>query len=1104
MRINALLIANRGEIAIRVARAAAELGIRTVAVYSEDDARSLHVRRTDVARPLRGSGAAAYLDIEQILAAAHAAGCDAIHPGYGFMSENAEFARRCAQAGILFVGPQPEVLQIFGDKARARALAASNQIPVVPGTLGTTSLEQAHAFLNELGEGGAMMIKAIAGGGGRGMRAVHHAGEVDEAYARCQSEARAAFGNGDVYVERLIRRARHIEVQIIGDGAGRVAHLGERECTLQRRNQKLIEIAPSPGLAPVLRARITAAAVRLAEAVHYSSLGTFEFLLDADDAGDQAGFTFLEANPRLQVEHTVTEQVTGIDLVKAQLQVAAGSSLAELGLMQGDIPAARGYAIQLRINMEAMADDGSARPSGGTLSAFEPCSGPGIRVDTFGYTGYSTTPNFDSLLAKLIVHSPSADFKDVVARAYRALCEFRIEGVATNIGFLQNLLRHPDVTANRVHTRFVEQNIGEFVTAQDDIHQKLYFNRIPTEAGDDQSAAAGPVAPEHTVALATPMQGTVVAIDVREGDVVQAGQQVAVIEAMKMEHIVKAATGGIVRLVSVAPGDTLFEGHSIMFIEPTQGGDARIEAEPVLGLDHERDDLAEVRQRHAIGLDDARPDAVARRRKTGQRTARENIADLCDAESFVEYGALAIAAQRRRRSLEELIKSSPADGLVTGIGAVNGHLFADVKARCMVISYDYTVFAGTQGVMNHKKTDRMFQLAEQAQLPIVIFAEGGGGRPGDTDWLGVAGLDVMSFINFARLSGLVPRVGIVSGRCFAGNAAFLGCCDVIIATENATIGMGGPAMIEGGGLGVYAPEEVGPVSVQAPNGVIDVVVVDEAEAVRVAKQYLSYFQGPLADWECADQRLLRQLIPENRLRVYDIRSVVDNLADTDSVLELRRQFGVGIVTALIRIEGRPLGLIANNPMHLGGAIDADAADKAARFMQLCDAFDLPILSLCDTPGFMVGPDAEKTAMVRHVSRMFVTAGSISVPFFTIVLRKGYGLGAQAMAGGSFHAPLFTIAWPSGEFGAMGLEGAVRLGYRKELEAVADPQQRKVLFEKMVATAYEQGKAINMASFLEIDDVIDPVESRVWIMRGLRSVPPTTPRSGKKRPFVDTW
>jgi acetyl-CoA carboxylase carboxyltransferase component len=412
------------------------------------------------------------------------------------------------------------------------------------------------------------------------------------------------------------------------------------------------------------------------------------------------------------------------------------------------------------------------------------------------------------------------------------------------------------------------------------------------------------------------------------------------------------------------------------------------------------------------------------------------------------------------------------------------------------------VFAGTQGVMNHKKTDRMLGLAEEWRVPLVLFAEGGGGRPGDTDFVGVAGLDCHTFVGMARLSGLVPLVGVVSGRCFAGNAALLGCCHVIIATRDASIGMAGPAMIEGGGLGSFRAEEVGPSSVQAPNGVIDVLVENEAEAVAVAKRYLSYFQGTLADWDCLDQRQLRPLIPENRLRVYDIRSVIETLADTGSVLELRRQFAPGMITALIRIEGRPFGLLANNPMHLGGAIDAQAGDKAARFMQLCETFGLPMLSLCDTPGFMVGPDSEKQASVRHVSRMFVTAASLSVPFFTVVLRKGYGLGAMAMAAGSFHSSLFTIAWPSGEFGAMGLEGAVRLGLAKELAALEDPVARQLLFEKMVAKAYQNGKAINMASFLEIDAVIDPQDTRQWLIRGLNAAA-RKPEEPKRR-FVDTW
>ena len=1087
----ALLIANRGEIAIRIARACADLEIRSVAVFAEDDDASLHTRKADLAVPLKGRGVPAYLDMDQLIAIAAAQGCDAIHPGYGFLAENAEFARRCQAAGITFIGPAPEVLELFGDKAAARALAERCGVPLVAGINQAVSLEQAQSFC---AEHGAVMLKALAGGGGRGMRAVFEPATLAEAYARCQSEAQAAFGNGALYIEQLVSDARHIEVQVLGDGSGAVSHLWERDCSLQRRNQKLVEIAPSPDLDSGVRDAMIAAALQLAAEVKYCGIGTFEFLLDAAQPGR---FYFMEANPRVQVEHTVSEQVTGIDLLHTQLKLVAGQSLAALGLLQP--PAVQGFAVQLRINLETLHADGSTRPAVGTLTAFDPPSGPGLRVDGYGYAGYPVSPSYDSLLAKLIAQG--ADYPAALRRAYRALSEFRLEGVANNLHLLQNLLRHPAVQRHQVNTRFVENQLTELLAPQPQAHAHRYF------AVSSASVAAtlhSVDAPPGSVPLTTPNTGVLVCLEVAEGDAVAAGQSIAVLEAMKMEFVVKASHSGIVRALAAQPGDTLAEGQTLLFIEPAEVDGSAQHDEQSLDLAHIRADLAEVLERHALLTDARRPEAVAKRRKTGQRSARENLADLLDDGSFSEYGALALAAQRRRRSTEELLQLSPADGLIAGIGTVNAAAFGSQAARCMSIAYDYTVFAGTQGVINHKKTDRMLQLAEQWRLPLVLFAEGGGGRPGDTDFVGVAGLDCHTFVGMAKLSGLVPLVGVVSGRCFAGNAALLGCCDVIIATENATIGMAGPAMIEGGGLGRFTPEQVGPVSVQGPNGVIDVQVADEAAAVQVAKQYLSYFQGPLADWQCRDQRELRQLIPENRLRVYDIRQVIATLADADSVLELRRAFAPGLITALIRIEGRPFGLLANNPAHLGGAIDAQAGDKAARFMQLCDAFDIPLLSLCDTPGFMVGPEAEKQATVRHISRMFVAAASLTVPFFTVVLRKGYGLGAQAMAAGSFHSPLFTIAWPSGEFGAMGLEGAVRLGFAKELAAQPDAAAQKALFDKLVAKAYEQGKGLNMASYLEIDAVIDPAETRAWLLRGLNATPPAAPRQGKKRPFVDTW
>jgi acetyl-CoA carboxylase carboxyltransferase component len=599
------------------------------------------------------------------------------------------------------------------------------------------------------------------------------------------------------------------------------------------------------------------------------------------------------------------------------------------------------------------------------------------------------------------------------------------------------------------------------------------------------------------LAVRAQFAGVVVAITRGADERVGAGAPLLVLEAMKMEHEVLAETDGVVRSVEVAVGDSVEEGQLLLVLEP---GAAVEQSETATSpeTDGEREDLRAVHERHAIGLDARRPEAVARRHELGRRTARENLDALLDAGTFVEYGPLLFAAQEQRRSREELIARTPADGLVGGLGEVDGR-------PCVAMSYDYTVLAGTQGMRNHLKKDRLFELAERRRLPVVLFAEGGGGRPGDVDMPIVAGLDCRAFALFAGLSGLVPLVGIASGYCFAGNAALLGCCDVVIATEDSSIGMGGPAMIEGGGLGVHDPADVGPIDVQYANGVVDLRVAGDREAVDAARSYLGYFRGPCEPGVAHDQDRLRELIPEQRKRIYDVRRVVQTLLDEGSVLELRAGFGPGMLTALARVDGRPLGVVANDPAHLGGAIDAEGADKAARFMQMCDAFELPMLFLCDTPGFMVGPAAERTGTVRHFARMFLTGANVSVPTGTLVLRKGYGLGAQAMAGGGFKAPLFTVAWPTSEFGAMGLEGAVRLGMRRELEAIEDPDERERVFEQTVAAAYERGRGVNMAAYGEIDDVIDPADSRRWIeLLFAEGSGEWWRRAGKKRPNVDAW
>ncbi len=1067
-----LLIANRGEIALRIIRTATELGMQTAAIYAEDDADTPHVHAADEAIGLPGTGPDAYLDQAAVLAAAKTAGAEMIHPGYGFLSENAEFARACAAAGYTFVGPDPAVLDRVGNKSSARAAAVAAGVPVLPATEGPSSVDDVKAFF--AAHDGAIMIKALAGGGGRGMRKVKSADQIDDAYRQCAAEAQLGFGNAALFAEAVFDGARHIEVQIVAAPAGHQTHalaLGDRDCSIQRRYQKLVEIAPAQDLSDALRRGLHQAAARLCAKVGLRGLATVEFLV----AGEQ--FVFLEVNPRIQVEHTVTEQTTGVDLVATQLAIADGDSYYQLKLPAGVAsdgnevigePAARqGIAIQTRVNMETFAADGSVLPTAGTLTMFSPPSGPGVRVDTYGRPGLTPSPRYDSLLAKVITHVRRPDFAAALRKARTALADFGVEGVRTNVAFLRELLSDSELQSGWVTTSFLDEKLPGLAAAALS-HQR------------DTRVAAVELYPGEE-ALRAQLAGTVVEV-APEGAEFAAGEQLVVLEAMKMQHVLVAPDALRTARTLVAAGQVVGTGDPLLVFTRTGAGAEGESDSAAIDLDRPRADLDELNQRQLLTRDEGRPRAVTKRHNQGRRTARENIADLVDDGSFVEYGALAIAAQRSRRSEEDLIANTPADGLVAGLATIGAERFGKAAAEAVVVSYDYTVLAGTQGMRNHAKTDRVFDLAARNRLPVVLFAEGGGGRPGDTDVGGHAGLDVPTFRVLAGLSGQVPLVSIVSGRCFAGNAALAGVCDVIIATPDANIGMGGPAMIEGGGLGVYPPEAIGPIDVQRHNGVVHLAARDEAHAVALAKQYLSYFQGTVNDWQAPDSRLARHVVPQNRLRAYDVHRAIESIVDVGSALELRPDYGVGIVTALVRVEGVAYGLIANSSHHLGGAIDAEAADKAGDFLGLCESFRLPVISLCDTPGFMVGPDAEKEAAVRRFGRMFVVGARLTVPVGMIILRKAYGLGAMAMAGGSFHAPRFTVAWPTGEIGGMGLEGAVRLGFSKELAATTDPVERQSLFDRLVEAAYQHGKALRAATTFELDDVIDPSASRAWITR----------------------
>jgi len=1058
--VTRLLIANRGEIALRIIRTATELELDTVAVYAEDDADSPHVHAADEAIALPGAGPAAYLDHAAILAAAKDSGAELIHPGYGFLSEQSGFAQACAAAGYTFVGPDAAALRLFGNKSAARRAATAAGVPVLPGTDGPSSVDDIRAFA--AAHDGAIVIKALAGGGGRGMRMVHSADQIDDAYRQCAAEAQLGFGNPALFAEAHLADARHIEVQIVATPPRALA-LGDRDCSIQRRHQKLVEIAPAQGISPALRRELHRAAARLCAQADYRGIATVEFLV----TGEQ--FVFLEVNPRIQVEHTVTEEVTGVDLVAVQLRIAQGASFHQLRLpagivadgdeVVGALAAVRGIAIQTRVNMEIMGADGSVLPTAGTLTVFSPPSGPGVRVDTFGRPGLTPSPRYDSLLAKVITRVRGSSFSAAVRKAQTALDEFGVEGIRTNAGFLREVLSHSTIHTSLATTDFIDDNLSAFVVA--------------AQSRRHEPRLAPPELYPGEEVLRAQLAGTVIEV-AAEGAEFPAGAPLAVLEAMKMQHVLTAPDAVRTVRTLVAAGQVIGTGDPVLVFTRT-GDSAGAEDVAALDLDRRRADLEEVRRRHLLTLDEGRPKAIAKRHNQNRRTARENIADLVDPASFVEYGALAVAAQRSRRSEDDLIANTPADGLVAGVARIGG-------IETAVLSYDYTVLAGTQGMRNHAKTDRVLELAARRKLPVVLFAEGGGGRPGDTDVASVAGLDVPTFRTLGALSGQVPLVSIVSGRCFAGNAALAGTCDVIIATPEANIGMGGPAMIEGGGLGQYRPEDIGPIDVQRRNGVVGLAARDEAHAVSLAKQYLSYFQGRLSGWEAPDPRRARHVVPENRLRAYDVHHAIDSVADVGSVLELRADYGVGVVTALVRVEGVPFGLVANSSHHLGGAIDAETADKMADFLTLCESAGLPIISLCDTPGFMVGPDAEVDAAVRRFSRLFIVGARLTVPFGIVILRKGYGLGAMAMAGGSFRAPEFTVAWPTGEIGGMGLEGAVRLGFSKELAAVTDPVERQNLFDKLVEAAYQHGKALTSATTFELDDVIDPADTRGWIVR----------------------
>nr|WP_256385836.1 carboxyl transferase domain-containing protein [Jatrophihabitans sp. GAS493] len=1006
--------------------------------------------------------------------------CDAVHPGYGFLSESAQFARACRAAGLVFIGPDASALELFGDKARARMLAGEQKIPVAAGSPADITFEDAGLFIQSLPAGRSAMLKAVSGGGGRGIRLISNLGELAEQWPRCRSEALAAFGSEALYIEEFLPSARHVEVQVLADATGAVSHLWDRDCSIQRRHQKLVEIAPSPWLGSELRNELLEAALALARASSYCNIGTFEFLIELGEDGVETGrWVFLEANPRLQVEHTVTEEVCGVDLVQTQLRLAAGSTLAQLGLTDPNRHRPEGYAIELRINAETIQPSGRSIAAAGRLRAFDPPSGQGIRLETLGFQGYDVSLAFDSLLAKLIVHSAGGGFDQALNRAYRALCEFRIDGVSTTVPLLQNLLKHPALSVGRIDTRFVEREVAA-LTAPGEHHAR--YPDVATGVTDELPDIAQS-APPGTVAITSDYPGVLVQLDLTEGQSIRRGQSLAVVEAMKMEQTLTADQDGVVVSVAVAIGDSIRSGQALAYLDPSFIAEVAMDAATTEVAGAMATALEHLAVRR-LELDDvSRPEAVAKAERRGTHTARERVEMFCDPGSFIEFGGLVRA--------EGMGDRAPADGVITGTAAVDGR-------PVVLIVQDFSVFGGSVGHLGGAKMSRAIDLALLYGHPLVMLLDGGGHRIQDGQRSRAYAQAGNTFNQIARLSGFAPIVAGLLGPGFAANTNFSGMADfVVMRRKHATMGIAGPALVAAATGEVISSEELGGVDRQVDRqGLADLAVDTEEEVFAAIRSFLSYLpdnaglptpsRRPLdSDDDQQRAEVLPGLVPVNTRHAYDVRPVIEAIADLDSVFEIKPKYAQNLVTAFVRIGGESVGLLANQALYAGGQLDAAACEKAAHFIALCDAFGVPLVLLMDVPGFLVGPEAERTTLGRRSARMLFELGHATVPRISVVLRKGYGLGYIAMAGGNSFEADACLAWPTAEICAMSVEGSVDVAYRRDYESAPYPRARRA---EIIASIREQVGPLQAAEGFGIDDLIDPRETRSRIKDILRRAP----------------
>jgi len=1108
-----VLIANRGEIAVRIARAASELGCETVAVHSAADAESLHTHVVDRAVELAGAPVAAYLDIDAVVAAAVAHACDAIHPGYGFLSESAAFARACAAAGITFVGPSPEALELFGDKAAARVLAESNDVPIVPGSEGALRDAAAAAEVAEV-VGYPVMLKALAGGGGRGMRRVDSADQLGEAFDAAGREAEAAFGDGSLLLEKLIVDPRHIEVQVLGDAVGAVVHLWERDCSVQQRNQKVIEIAPAPALDPALRDRILHDAVSLAEAGGYENAGTIEFLVDPV-AG---AHWFIEANPRIQVEHTVTEAVTGVDLVQTQLRIAGGETLDEVGLGdQSSVPTPRGSAVQARVCLT----------SGGAIAGYREPSGLGVRVDGFVYAGFVASPAFDPMVAKVIASGP--DYPAALDRAGRAIDEFLLEGVGTNLDLLAMLLRHDAVRAGDARTTLIG-GLADVASPVDSAARALFRSAGPSA---ERAVAPGPsLLPEgEQQPVVSPVTSEVVEVLVAVGDAVAEGQPLVTTSAMKMETVLAApCPGTVAAMLAIEAGDTIGEGQVVVLVEPGEGAPGpapSASADPGWVPDlAQADELrALAHARLAPGSDDP---GVVRQRSRGKLTCRERIDLLLDAGSFREIGSLAGFSSYDD---EGQVAAFTPSNHVGGRGTIEGR-------STVVCADDFTSRGGHSDGSIGSKAVYLDRLSLQMRLPSVRLLDGssGGGsvasmvpKQGDAERAaakestgaiaagkprvtGPGGSFLPSHLGssmYARQLDTVPVVNMLLGSVVGLGAAkaVLGHFSVMLRDTAQLFVAGPPVVIQATGQDI-TKEDLGGWHIHCRNGSVDNLAEDEDDAVAQTRQFLSYLPSSVyepapvtsaADDGDAPVEELLALVPRNRTTTFDIRRGIELIVDPGSFFEIGPHWGTDQVVGFARCRGFVVGVVASDSRHVnGGALTADGCDKITRHLELCELFNIPLVNLVDNPGFAVGLDHEIAGTIRKGGEWMLAFARVSVPMFTVLMRRSFGV-----AGNNFAAPRsdadMRIIWPSADMGGIPPEGGIEAAYKRQLAEADDPAAFRAELMQRIESARGPMGPLNR---FEVEEMVDPRLTRRYICEWIEHATRIVTHPNRLAPPVD--